>query len=296
VALRAIFGGLLAAVLCHGQSTPAPPAFDVASVKPSPNCQGGRPSITPGRLELPCITLRALIRIAYGDAFAGANLNPRLLEVLGGPAWLDTDRYAISAKVESSASPAEVTGPMLRTLLEDRFKVKARKEPRETAVYALSVAKSGAKLQPTKEGSCVPFDLNNAARPAIERGEETPRFCGGGEGRLGKDGLSTLDWYGVSMAEVAGRVLSGEVDRPVIDKTELPGRYDIHLEFVRSLAASGPVRLNGADSPAPQAAPVDPSGPSIFTALEEQLGLKLSPAKSSVDVIVVDRAERPSAN
>jgi uncharacterized protein (TIGR03435 family) len=296
VAHWAVFGGLLAAVLCQAQSTSAPPAFDVASVKLTSNCEGGRPSITPGRLELPCITLRALIRIAYGDAFTGANLNPRLLEVLGGPAWLDTDRYAISARVEGSASPAEVTGPMLRTLLEDRFKVKARKEPRETAVYALSVAKGGAKLQPTKEGSCVPFDLNNSSRAATGRGEAPPKFCGGGEGRLGKGGLSILDWYGVSMAEVAGRVFSGEVDRPVIDKTELTGRYDIHLEFVRNLAASGPVRLNGADSSAAQAAPVDPSGPSIFTALEEQLGLKLSPAKSSVDVIVVDRAERPSAN
>jgi len=102
------------------------------------------------------------------------------------------------------------------------------------------------------------------------------------------------DWYGVTMAEVAGRMLSGEVDRPVIDKTELAGRYDIHLEFVPDRSRLGPILLNGQPIPAMPAP--DDAGPSIFTALEAQLGLKLSATKAPLDVIIVDQAEKPFAN
>jgi uncharacterized protein (TIGR03435 family) len=91
-------------------------------------------------------------------------------------------------------------------------------------------------------------------------------------------------------------MFAGHVDRPVIDKTGLTGLFDVHLEFAPDDAMSGPgpVLLNGVDRPGVPS--TDPTGPSIFTALQEQLGLKLSPAKGPVEVIVIDRAEKPSAN
>jgi uncharacterized protein (TIGR03435 family) len=87
------------------------------------------------------------------------------------------------------------------------------------------------------------------------------------------------------------------LDRPVIDKTGLTGRFDIHLEFVPENAISGPIRLNGVDSPGlPASSAGTSAGPSIFTAVQEQLGLKLSPDKGPVDVLVIDRVQKPSGN
>ena len=105
------------------------------------------------------------------------------------------------------------------------------------------------------------------------------------------------DWYGVTMAEFAGRWLPLYVmDRPIIDNTGLTGQFDIHLEFVRGSAPQGPMLLNGQPSPDLQAPPADSTGSSIFKALETQLGLKLSPTKAPLDVIIVDQAEKPSEN
>ncbi len=107
--------------------------------------------------------------------------------------------------------------------------------------------------------------------------------------------IRITDWYGVTMEEFAYRMISRYVDRPVIDKTGLTGPFDLHLEFVPDRALSaGPIRLNGVVSP--DLSPADAAGPSIFTALQEQLGLRLSPDKSPLDVIVVDHAEKPSPN
>jgi uncharacterized protein (TIGR03435 family) len=219
------------------------------------------------------------------------------MDVEGGPGWLDTDRYDVQAKSEGSAT-AQSAAPMLRTLLEDRFHVKVHKEARASAVYFLTLANGGAKLQPTKERSCSPVDLNNLQPPARPNpGEPALRYCGGGGGRTNKGSLFAEDWYGVTMSELAGRMLSGDVDLPVLDQTGLAGRFDVHIEFVRDDHTAGPATLNGVvtpDMPAPQAGGA--AGPSIFSALEKQLGLKLSPGKAPLDVIIVDRAEKPSAN
>lgn len=286
---------LLIAPHCRAQSTPAPPAFDVASIKLNTKCDsGGLNGMSPGRLDLPCMSLRALIRMAYGNMIVAGGFNSRRLEVLGGPGWLDSERYDIAAKAEGNPSQADLLGPMLRSLLEDRFQVKAHKEPRDTAVYLLTVVRNNPKLQPIQEGSCVPMDLNNLPRTAIAAGGPMPRFCGGGKGS-GRDGKIVQDWTGVTMAELAGRMLSNFVDHPVVDMTGLAGRFDIHLEFVPDNSLSGPSRLNGIAQPSPPSS-AETVGPSIFNALQEQLGLKLSAGRSSLDVIVVDRAEKPSAN
>jgi len=275
------------------------PAFEVASVKLNSNCGvgGGVPAGTsPGRLNTTCATLRGLIRMAYG-AFAGGSVRPRVAEVLGGPGWLDSDHYEISAKAEGDPPRALMMGPMLQTLLEDRFKVRVHTEFRDTPVYALTVAKGDPKLRPSKEGSCAPMDLTNLPGRVARPGEPIPKYCGTPYAH--GYGLNMIsDGYGMTMAEFAGRMLSGFLDRPVVDKTGLTGRYDIHLEFVRGDGPSGSARVNGVYSPdlLGDTSGAEASGPSIFTAMREQLGLRLVPDKSPLEVIVVDNAERPSGN
>ncbi len=248
---------------------------------------------TPGRLKFTCIPVRNLISIAYGALTEDGRVSSRMIEVTGGPGWLDNERYTISAKAESNAPVAEMVRTMLPALLEERFQLKVHREAKETNVYALTVAKSGPKLQPMKEGSCTPIDINNLPkRPAP--GESEPRLCGGGGMRSSPSG-GVMDSVGISMPELAGRMLQGRVDRPVVDKTGLNGRYDVHLEFTPENFSAGPVRLNGAEVPAPSE-PAVSAGPSIFTALQQQLGLKLTPEKGSVEILVVDHVEKPSDN
>lgn len=208
------------------------------------------------------------------------------MAVIGGPAWLDTDRYDIVAKAEGNPPLAEILGPLFQALLEDRFKVQVHKESRHAAVYLLSTDKRGPKIQPIADGSCVSLDLNNLPKTQPAAGEPMPKVCGSG-GASGNGPTIILDWSGVTMADLAGRVLSRFVDHPIVDETGLAGRYNVHLEFVRDSAPNATV--------APGAATTDP-GPVIFTALEQQLGLRLRPGKAPVDVIVVDHAEKPPAN
>src|ERR1700730_2554876 len=115
--------GVLAVPAGQAQSSPRP-LFDVASIKPSPNCRQ-IPNVgpTPGKLEFDCVTLRMLIRAAYGS-FTDNKLNERQLDAAGGPAWLDTEWYQVIAKAEGNPSPVQMMGAMLQTLLEDRFQVK----------------------------------------------------------------------------------------------------------------------------------------------------------------------------
>ncbi|MGB7720198.1 MAG: TIGR03435 family protein [Bryobacteraceae bacterium] len=287
----------LVAARVQAQSTPQRAAFEVASIKLNKNCGAGAvlPRISPGGITLPCLSVRILIRLAY-SAFNGADLNARLMQVLNGPGWIDTDRYDISAKPEAKASAAEMA-PMLQTLLEDRFNLKVHKEPRDTPVYELTVAEQNPKLRPSKDGDCIPIDLTNLSGARPKPGDPAPNYCGGGRARMSGDVMSA-DWVGITMAELAGRMLPAYVDRPVVDRTGLTGRFNVHLEFVPPRPV-GPIFLNGQEMPAPAPgaeAPAEPSGPSIFTALQKQLGLKLSPGKDPLDVIVVDRVERPSEN
>jgi uncharacterized protein (TIGR03435 family) len=254
------------------QTNGALPSFEAASIKLNPNCpgaQGGMPA--PGRLHIVCATPRSLALSAFTDG-----PTPQRLQVLGGPAWIDSDSYNIDAKAgNSNASMTEMYGPMLRKLLEDRFALKAHKEFQEQPIYSLTVAKNGPKLQPTKEGSCVPLDLDHAL-PKPEPGQPPPAFCG--RIPMQKNGTRTiLTAYGITLPRFAGRALLGSVDRPVFDKTGLTGMFDIHLEF----STEGTT---------------DPLEPSIFTALEEQTGLKLIADKGPVEVLVIDHIERPSEN
>ena len=206
---------------------PARLSFEVASVKPAPGCRmrpGGGPSA--GRLELPCMSIRTMIRMAYGG-FTGERLNARTPEVVGGPSWLDTEMYALSAKTEGTQSAEVMMGPMMQSLLEERLQLKVHTEQRETPSYSLVVAKNPPKLIPAKEGSCVSLDLNSLPKQDLSK---PPRLCGVAMVQP-KDGVRSADVPGATMEEFAGRFLSPRTQRPVIDKTGIAGRFDIHLEY-----------------------------------------------------------------
>jgi uncharacterized protein (TIGR03435 family) len=273
---------LVAAALSGAVQTPAwaqgsvaaKPRFEAAAIKLNRNCAmggrgGGRPS--PGRITLECAGLRDLILTAY--EIYGGNANPASfrMQVLGGPAWVDSDRYDFAMKAEGNPPVAQMYGPMLQALLEERFGLRLHRETRDAPVFLLHVAKGGARLQVTEEGSCL---------PACGSIKTNPR--------------GAIDMAGVTMPNLS-TFLGMRLDREVIDKTGLAGRFNIHLEVSpaelspRFVAGSSVTQLDSSLG-------VDSAGPSIFTALEQQLGLKLEPGKGPVTILVIDHIEQPSGN
>lgn len=200
--------------------------------------------------------------------------------------------YQIIAKAEGAPSQEMMRGPMMQVLLAERFKLQVHRESREVPVYVLTEAKGGAKLQPFQEGSCTLVDRTKAPAPPPATGPKNCMFQFGNK----KGANVLLDAQGTNLTDFA-HLLAFGFDRPVIDKTGIAGRFDIHLEFTPDEAT--PRFLPGADpdgGPAtPAAAASDPVGPSIMTAIQ-QLGLKLEPAKGPRDFLVVDRVARPSGN
>jgi uncharacterized protein (TIGR03435 family) len=270
---------LLAAVLLLAQT----PEFEAASIKP--NVTGG-PIVfmgrkSPGTFSAENETLRNLIQEAYGlPSEQGIDRPYRAAPkqgtpVLGGPAWLASERFDITAKFRTE-SQAEM-GLMLRALLGQRFQLKLHRETRDLPVYELTAAKGGFKLP---RGSCTVFDPNKAPPPL-------PNYCG--SSRIGRRGLDwALDGTGMSMADLSGTLSLLIGGRTVIDKTGYTGTFDAHLQWTPGLGEPGEF-----DAPAPADGAI---GPSIFSVLREQLGLRLKAATGPVDVLVIDHVERPSAN
>jgi bla regulator protein blaR1 len=274
--LRTVAGAL-------GQ-TPAPaarPQFEVASIKPSPSfdrIMSVRP--LPARLTADA-TLQVLMQYAYG-------VQP--FQLVGGPSWLTSDRYEIEAKADVSANRDQVF-LMLQSLLEDRFHLKTHREMKELPVFTLVANKGGLKLPPPKEGGCV----DSAVDAAVEwvgggrmpvPGELPPAKsrCGSAIVALGPGGAHLSGE--IAMSELV-RMLSMLSGRSVLDKTDFTARFDVQLDFV-------PDETTPAMPPPPPGSGI--SGISIAQALQEQLGLRLESTKGPVEVIVVDQAERPSAN
>lgn len=218
-----------------------------------------------------CTTLLSAMYTAYGVYGKGPAINPRMPEINGGPGWISSDTYDIAAKSESYAPFPTMAGPMLRALLEDRFKLKVHVETKEVPVYFLMVAKNGPRLEPTKEGSCVPIDQDHPPSPLATPGEPRPTVCGAGSVK-NKGSLVTMTEHGEPFTAV---FLSQMVGRPVLDRTGLTGRYEIQMEFAPEGMADGP---------------------SIFEVLQQQLGLKLEPGKGPSEILVIDHVERPIEN
>jgi len=247
--------------------------FEVASVKPSASTTDLRAYVqaVPGRLNIRNFTPRTLIQFAYEVAD---------YQVLGGPSWITSAHYDIQAKAERSPSSHQMTGPMLQSLLADRFGLALHREKRQMTVYALTAPKGTAKLQRTADGSCVLYSMDAPPPKLPQPGSPQPNFCGFPQTLV--NGLNrTLDGKALTLAQLATSLARGELRRPVIDKTGLDEKFDIHLTWM-------------VDPPNGQ--PVTSDGASIFTALQEQLDLKLESTRGPVEVLVIDRMDRPSEN
>ena len=268
------------------------PAFEVASIKPSKS--GGSFGVvgdkavfekeiagwwSPDRFGARGETLRTLIQMAYGIQ---AN------QLSGGPNWLDSEEYDVEAKVSKSEADAlqKLTPDqrkieqqrMLQALLADRCKMGIHRGTRLLPVYALVVAKNGPKLREAKPGDTYAKGIQDEGRPA---GAETLEFW---PGQLTGQALpiALLVQQLMNQPELGGRL--------VLDRTGLTGTYDYRLQWT-------PERLRSNPSQGPDTAlPPDSSGPSLFTALQEQLGLRLESTKGPVDTVVIDHIERPSEN
>jgi uncharacterized protein (TIGR03435 family) len=250
----------LASCVLAAQAPPTDPAFDVATIKPVDSTPQSPRYIVmkgPHRFVEKDYTLKLLIAAAY-------NLNPKA--VSGGPSWIETDHFDILALTPGETQPShDQQMAMLRTLLTERFKLAWHHEPKVFSIYALEVAKGGSKLKP----SAAPA----TDQPALISTVYPQRIV--------------MPARNASMADFVSVLQRAILDRPVVDKTGLAGRYDFDLEW-----APDESQFGGDVGVAPSDAPIPP----FFTALQQQLGLRLEATRGPIETIVVDHAERPSAN
>ncbi|MBI4473462.1 MAG: TIGR03435 family protein [Acidobacteria bacterium] len=280
---RAVLGGMLGVMLAGTAAFKAEPqtkplAFEVASIKP--NASGDNRimmQIAPGgRLNVTGATLRMLIRNAF---------RVQDFQIIGGPAWMSSDRFDIQAKAEENASQAQVN-EMLQTLLAERFGLKFHKETRELPVYELVVAKNGPKLKesnPNSDGTPMRVTTPDGRGQAVGRG-------------MMMIGMGQITGGGMTTAQLA-QMLGNNLGRTVIDKTGLTGSYDIQLSWTPDPSEGGGFR--GMPMPLPPAGERgtppgrDETLPSLFTAIQDQLGLKIESGRGPVEVMVIDSAQKP---
>jgi uncharacterized protein (TIGR03435 family) len=284
----------------RAQAPSAASKFEVASIRRCRSADAGdegrktetkgggtSANTSPGRLVTPCDTLENLIRSAYILYATGRLIrDPSNPPLEGGPSWIRSERYQINAKAEGAPGPGVMNGPLMRALLEDRFKLQVRHAAREVPVYALTAAKSGTRLTAYKPGTCTPVD---PGAPFETRPEKPCRIL------IRPRGPNlALEGKGATLVELV-KLLYLIVDRPVVDRTELTGRFDIDVEFAPEQRPAA-FRPPGEPSAPPPPSPEEPTAPSIFAAFEKQLGLRLEPAKGAREYLIVDRVERPSRN
>jgi uncharacterized protein (TIGR03435 family) len=235
------------------------------------------------------VPLRELISAAYGT--------PQPLpafQITGGPKWIESDRFDIVAKAPGDPQPGPNGPPtamfaMLRTLLADRFQLILHRESKEMAIYALVLARADGKLGPQLKPAATDCAAMMAA--ARGRGAPPPPPAPGERMPCGMRMFpGNLSGGSSSMAQLTN-VLARFVNRTVVDQTGLAGNYDLDLQWTPDQMPQG----RGDPPPGAPALPsIDPNGPSIFTAVQEQLGLKLESTKGPVSVVVIDRIEHPT--
>ncbi|MGO4881766.1 MAG: M56 family metallopeptidase [Bryobacteraceae bacterium] len=262
------------------------PAFEVASIKRGASAAGPVDPVSVsykpgGRMIAMNAPLRLLIQFAYAVHDSPHSQPLRAAQVMGGPAWIDSEGYNIEAKPEANTDQKHAWF-MLQTLLADRFRLTLHRETRDLPVYDLTARNSGIKLPASKEANCVSF------QPGM-----TPRSipgsvdCGYAPLLLSPTGLR-LNGRKLHMADLV-RELALTLGRPVMDKTGFTGEFDLNLNYTDDALAKSP------DDPGGNRPPAEPNRSIVFAAMQ-QLGLKLEPAKGPVEVLVVDHAERPTAN
>lgn len=284
--------------------------FEVASIKLVQVNSGGPMRIglmnTPDGFTTENATLQMMITYAYAI---------QNYQIQGGPGFMTSDHYNIDAKMDEATADIlkkmstneernAARQKMVQGLLADRFHLTIHKESKEMPIYNLVVAKNGIKM--TEAKPLPPPDPN-----APKGDTATAKGDGGGPGKFGpgpgrggpsmfmsggRGGAMTLTATSMPMLSLV-RMLSGTLGRPVIDKTGLTATYDFKLEYTRDDLVAGPAPGGGGGGDgAPPVPAAESSGPTLFTAVQEQLGLKLESTKGPVQIIVIDRAEKPSDN
>jgi len=263
-----------------------PPSFEVASVKENRSGDLRSPMRTEpgGRFTATNVLLKFLI----AEAFMGPQPVHLSSRIVGGPDWINSTRFDIIAKAStefrsSPEGPPNELVLMLRSLLEDRFKVRTHRETRELPIYELVVARADGKLGPQLRQSTA-----NCDGPPPPRQPNEPPPCGAmrGPARVMAGGIPMRRFAEMLTAIMAVGTPASADGRLVIDKTGLSGRFAFNLTWTPDQIPTV--------APPPGIPPVDPNGPSLVTALQEQLGLKLESAKGPVEVLVIDSVERPT--
>ncbi len=257
----------LAAAATLSQATTRP-EFEVASIRPNPGNGGTSMGAGEGSASEHNVTLKSLMVVAY---------RIQDFQISGGPGWTDSDRFDVEAKAaDRNATPDQVR-LMLQSLLEDRFKLKLHRETRESSIYALVLDKGGLKMKLSADQ--ISEEVNGPSPPGAGPNRGAIRF-----------GKGSLIGNAVTMA-LFTKMLSGSLDRTIVDKTGLAGRFDLRLQWTPDVGET-PFSPGGDLLPAA----ADSSGVSIFAAIQEQLGLKLESQKGPVEMFVIDSVEKPSAN
>jgi uncharacterized protein (TIGR03435 family) len=250
---------LLIPVLLTASVSAQQPAFEAASIKPN---NGGKPgsgiSLYPNRIKVINSTLKFCVGVAW---------NVKDFQVSGGSGWLDSERYDIDAVAASPFTQAE-SRIMMRTLLAERFGLVVHTETQERPGYVLVAARNGPKLPPPIEDPSVMFSRTSS-------------------------GDRTLKATNVSMKRFA-EALSTALGAIVVDQTGIDGQFDVSFQWTPDLNSEP--RMSKSNEPLPPPPADSIAGPSIFTALQEKLGLKLESKKVPVEVIVIEQAHRPTEN
>jgi len=239
-------------------------SFDVATIKP--NSQNDQ---------------RVMLRIQPGGVFSATGIPVRVLimqafdlrdfQISGGPGWMTSERWDIQAKAEGVPTPAPPTvfRPMLQSLLEERFQLKYHKETKEMPAYVLTAAKGGHKMKASETAA------------------------GGPPQRMFRMGRGQMNLQGTDMAGLA-QALGQQLGRPVTDKTGITGNFEVELRWTPEPGqGGGPF---GGPPPPEAIGNSDSNGPSLFTAVQEQLGLKLESQKGQVEILVIDSLSKPTEN
>ena len=319
-------GCMLVVVPLLSQTKQAKPAFEVVSIKPTQPLNGGAIRIGGGargdRFTLSAVTLRMILTTAYSAA--GNTPISGQMQIINGPAWLESDRYDIEAKADCSGGTIarEQLQLMVQSMLEDRFRLKAHMETRELPIYHLVVAKDGPKIKKSEDQTPTPFvpanmpqpcasaDATPALPPLPPPGQRGGPFDGGQTPRgammimMSPTGM-TLQATSVPIDNLVG-MLQQQLGRNIVNKTDLKGLYDFKLTFSPEGLQSPFGGRGGAPVPPPtgagavgfgptiNGAATDPV-PSLFTAVQE-LGLKLESTKGPVEVLVVESVQKPTEN
>jgi uncharacterized protein (TIGR03435 family) len=264
---RIVLSGIFVAVAANIAVLPGEPQpdaakveFDAVSIRPSsPDARGGGFNVSPGRLNAKNVSLEELVNFAYG--LHGYQLS-------GGSGWMETEHYEMVATFPAATTNSQ-RARMMQAMLADRFRLAIHRESKEIPGYALVTGKNGPRLH------------------AAESAESGMML-----GRSATTGQRTLHGTSAKMQDLAS-ILADLLGRPVTDATGLTGIYDFSMEWTPDPVSEGSLRKGG---DRPEVSPDGQTGPSIFTALQEALGLKLETRKVAVETIVIDQAEKPSAN